>query len=354
METTRYAISVVRNASAASAVVLALCALVGCQQGSPSGTSSVWGQPPPGDQSAQIAEMMKRQQEQAALAQQQRQQLEYMSQVADQQNDHLRTAEQQRYQDELRKLQEQAALARAELRKNEQMLQGADDWKKHTANLDASNRDLHTKLARAEQNQRLLEDQLKLMQTRLRDSSQQLSQALNAKDQSDKRLQTLQASMSRQASATIKPNTSLYRNVTAISIPGVDTRQDGDVVRMVIPSDDIFIGRSASLNQSAVATIQQVGNAVAANYPRQIVGIECHTDVDPMSDGRWRSHHQLTAAQAVAIFDQMTKSRQVAPEQLFVLGHGSNHPIASNATPAGKQQNRRTEVVIYPETVNDR
>ena len=38
-------------------------------------------------------------------------------------------------------------------------------------------------------------------------------------------------------------------------------------------------------------------------------------------------------------------------DQLFVGGFGSNHPVVSNATPAGKDRNRRVELVVYPEQV---
>ena len=35
--------------------------------------------------------------------------------------------------------------------------------------------------------------------------------------------------------------------------------------------------------------------------------------------------------------------------QMFVIGHGANHPIASNASDQGKARNRRVEFVVYPE-----
>jgi flagellar motor protein MotB len=35
-----------------------------------------------------------------------------------------------------------------------------------------------------------------------------------------------------------------------------------------------------------------------------------------------------------------------------VLAMGDNHPLASNATPAGKAKNRRIEVVVYPDTLD--
>jgi outer membrane protein OmpA-like peptidoglycan-associated protein len=34
--------------------------------------------------------------------------------------------------------------------------------------------------------------------------------------------------------------------------------------------------------------------------------------------------------------------------RLIVVGDGENHPIASNDTPEGRQQNRRVELTIVP------
>jgi outer membrane protein OmpA-like peptidoglycan-associated protein len=39
------------------------------------------------------------------------------------------------------------------------------------------------------------------------------------------------------------------------------------------------------------------------------------------------------------------------PRQLFVVGHGSSHPIVSNATDAGRARNRRIDIVVYPDTM---
>ena len=34
---------------------------------------------------------------------------------------------------------------------------------------------------------------------------------------------------------------------------------------------------------------------------------------------------------------------------MFIVGHGANQPVVSNATAAGKARNSRVELVIYPE-----
>jgi outer membrane protein OmpA-like peptidoglycan-associated protein len=52
---------------------------------------------------------------------------------------------------------------------------------------------------------------------------------------------------------------------------------------------------------------------------------------------------------AMAVYDQVTLRQQINPSQLFLVGHGSNHPVVSNATPAGRDRNLRVELVVYPE-----
>jgi outer membrane protein OmpA-like peptidoglycan-associated protein len=41
-------------------------------------------------------------------------------------------------------------------------------------------------------------------------------------------------------------------------------------------------------------------------------------------------------------------SRGVSSKRLLTVGAGPDHPIASNATPEGRQQNRRVELTIVP------
>jgi flagellar motor protein MotB len=81
----------------------------------------------------------------------------------------------------------------------------------------------------------------------------------------------------------------------------------------------------------------------------QFVGIEGHTDNEPLQDAAWGSSHQLSVARASAVFDFLTTRTGLGREQLFVVAHGPNHPVVSNATAAGRARNRRVELVVYPD-----
>ena len=56
-------------------------------------------------------------------------------------------------------------------------------------------------------------------------------------------------------------------------------------------------------------------------------------------------------ARAQAVFEYLVARSRLRPNQLFVVGHGGNHPVVSNATTAGKLHNRRVELAIYPDRV---
>ena len=94
--------------------------------------------------------------------------------------------------------------------------------------------------------------------------------------------------------------------------------------------------------------LDQLADAVARQYPQQMIGIEAHTDNSPAGT---LSHHELASAQALAVYQVFAQRNRLAADQLFVVSHGANQPRVSNATPNGRSSNRRIELVIYPETV---
>lgn len=136
-----------------------------------------------------------------------------------------------------------------------------------------------------------------------------------------------------------------------LAVPGVETRFDGNVVRLEVPADRLFDGGGASLLPGGSALLTQVAGEVDRVFPRHFVGIEGHVDTEPLEQGSWGSPHQLTSARAATVFDFFTTRTPLRQGQLFLVAHGANHPVVSNATAAGRTRNRRMELVIYPERI---
>jgi len=218
-----------------------------------------------------------------------------------------------------------------------------------SAALDQSNQELQAMLAQSRQEADVLQKQLDATREQLRGATTQLAEAREERQSADGQVKALQASLRQRGSVLITPNTNVLENEPEIDLPGVQVRRDGDVIRVELSGADMFESGDARLRRGAEETLAGVATELSKLYPRQIIGVEGHTDSDPIGGGGWRSNHQLSAARAMAVYDVLATRTALEPKQLFVVGHGPNHPVVSNATEAGKQRNRRVELVVYPE-----
>ena len=215
--------------------------------------------------------------------------------------------------------------------------------------LDRDNQEKEMLLAQARQQAKVSEDQLAAVRDQFRGVTAQLAQIRTEKESSDKRVQVLTASMQRQGGVSISPNNSFLQTMPAINVAGVLVRRDSDVIRIELPGSTLFESGSARLRPGANNVIAAAAAEIVRTYPDQIIGVEGHTDSDPVIGSQLRNNHELSVARAMAVYDVLVSNTRLQGNQLFVVGHGPNHPVVSNATLEGKQRNRRVELVIYPE-----
>ena len=80
------------------------------------------------------------------------------------------------------------------------------------------------------------------------------------------------------------------------------------------------------------------------DYPERSVRIEGHTD----SAGSDAANQALSEQRADAVRESLIE-RGLEAERIATLGYGEARPIAGNETAAGRQQNRRVEIVVSDE-----
>ncbi|WP_283431804.1 OmpA/MotB family protein [Neorhodopirellula lusitana] len=216
--------------------------------------------------------------------------------------------------------------------------------------LDDNNRQLTTQLAQSEQQSQVYRDELNLVRSQLSDTTQQYEAARVAARDAQSTARSFQASTQLRGGATIRANTNLNQLVGRLNLGNIPVQQDGEVIRIVVPSDQLFAPGTAQLQPQAAAILDPIAAQLRSVFPRQRVGIEGYTDNAPIYGGANGSPHQLTSAQTSALLDLLTRRSGMPGQQLFIVSHGSNNPRADNATPAGRVANRRVELVIYPET----
>jgi len=237
----------------------------------------------------------------------------------------------------------------AMLQQQQAVVQQTQELEQRAQSLDRDNQELESVLAQSRQQIQLLKDQLAAVRDELRTTSNKLAMAEAEKQDLRKQTTALAASVKSRTAASIKPNNSLVGRLTAIHLPGVEVRQDGDVVRIELPADRLFHSGTATVRPDAAQLLDSVVADVTREYPEQIIGIEGHTDSQPLRSAQFRTRHELSTAQAMAVYSHMTSRLSVPEAQLFIVGQGANHPVVSNATAAGQTRNRRIELVIYPE-----
>ncbi len=224
----------------------------------------------------------------------------------------------------------------------------AQELQARAGGLDRDNQELGSLLAQARQQNKVLEDQLTVTRDQLGSVTSQLAQLRQEKTSLEQKAQTLTASMHRQGGVTINPNNSFLENLPTINYPDVVVRRDGDVIRIALPGRIVFEEGTARLRPGGARLLTDVAGEIYRVYPDQMVGIEGHMDGDPTA-AQWRGSQQLSLSRAATVYDVLTTQTRLQPRQLFVVGHGANHPLVSNATPTGRQRNRRVELVVYPD-----
>lgn len=104
--------------------------------------------------------------------------------------------------------------------------------------------------------------------------------------------------------------------------------------------DVLFDTGQATLKPGAVNEIIRLAEFLKEN-PNRRVHIEGHTD----STGSMRTNAILSQRRADTVADTLAAAG-VPWDRMVATGMGPDYPVASNATAAGRQQNRRVEVVI--------
>ncbi|HVO56957.1 MAG TPA: OmpA family protein [Dongiaceae bacterium] len=124
-------------------------------------------------------------------------------------------------------------------------------------------------------------------------------------------------------------------------LPTTDTDR-GLVVNM---GDVLFDTAKSDLRQPAREALAKL-SGIMLNYPSLRLKIEGHTD----STGTPQFNQKLSEQRAAAVRDYLV-SQGLPMDSMATQGFGEANPVADNKTAAGRQQNRRVEIVVSGEVI---
>lgn len=123
----------------------------------------------------------------------------------------------------------------------------------------------------------------------------------------------------------------------------VQVMQDAQAVTVRLLSGTMFGSGEAALSPRYNALVRRIGDAL--NSEAGNVMVNGYTDNQPIRTARFPSNYELSQARADAVA-ALLRTRLKDAGRVHAFGKGEGEPLASNATPEGRQQNRRTEIVL--------
>lgn len=126
----------------------------------------------------------------------------------------------------------------------------------------------------------------------------------------------------------------------------VEFRRGQMVVKL--PAAILFDSGSAALSPDGETALAEVA-AVLKTVPKRRFIVAGHTDNVPLGkDDEFKSNWELSAARAVTVTEMLIQ-KGMKPSNLVAAGYGPYAPVASNNSKAGRQKNRRIEIIVEPD-----
>ena len=125
---------------------------------------------------------------------------------------------------------------------------------------------------------------------------------------------------------------------------GVTVSREGDNLRLNMPGSLTFASGSDAVQPRFDPVLRDIA-AVLGQYDKTLVDVVGHTD----STGSASYNETLSKRRARSVAEALERGG-VIDARVVTDGRGSSEPTATNATPTGRESNRRVEILLTPLT----
>lgn len=217
----------------------------------------------------------------------------------------------------------------------------------------AENKQLQADLDTAHGNEKTLNDKIKELEGQLG----QLDEASKAKESELGKVKGEQAATQSELAELRRQKEAAEKRIAAYKALQdkfralVDTGKLQVVFRngqmtLKLPSGILFPSGSAKLSKDGEKALADVVNVLMQFKDRRFV-VAGHTDNQPIKTAEFPNNWYLSTARANSVVQFMIK-QQFPAKSLGAAGYGEFDPVADNSTEAGREQNRRIEIILVP------
>lgn len=126
--------------------------------------------------------------------------------------------------------------------------------------------------------------------------------------------------------------------------PSLSVELENGQLHIRMAAQKFFDPAGATLRPESLAVIDAIADEIGGSGFQ--IGVEGHTDDEPIATTRYRNNWDLSAARAVSVVTYLEAAHGIDSARLTASGLGSTRPVVSNDTPEGKEKNRRIEIVL--------
>jgi chemotaxis protein MotB len=122
----------------------------------------------------------------------------------------------------------------------------------------------------------------------------------------------------------------------------IETERDRLTVRL--SASHFFDPSQAAIRPEMIPVLDVIASElVNLGMPLRIEG---HTDESRLTNGKFRDNWELSASRAAAVASYIQRAHKMDGKLLAAAGYGSTRPLSPNTTPAGREANRRVEMLV--------
>lgn len=164
---------------------------------------------------------------------------------------------------------------------------------------------------------------------------------------SNKYIKQLVDAKSKSDSLNMVLTNNLTRSLSRDELRDVDIKVLKGVVYISLADNMLFKSGSYEVSSRAMETLSKIAKIIK-DYGDYDVLVEGNTDDVPISRTNIRNNWDLSTLRASSVVQVLQNDFGVNPNRLTAAGRGEYNPIADNSTDAGRERNRRTEIIVTP------
>lgn len=222
------------------------------------------------------------------------------------------------------------------------------------AESNAYNKSLDAMLKTAKADNQQLKDNLAALQGTLDQSIAQntqgnvnISKLVDEINASNKYIKELIAAKDKSDSLNMVLTNNLTRSLSRDELKDVDVKVLKGVVYISLSDNMLYRSGSYEVSDKAMETLSKIAKIIK-DYKDYDVMVEGNTDNVPIHRPNIRNNWDLSALRASSVVQVLQDKFGIDPSRLSAAGRGEYRPVADNDTDAGRQRNRRTEIIITP------